>query len=95
MGYNKEYIKVILKMFNIFYKQKGLLHKPESIKESYDNILIMESTESLTNKDIRNLGYSLLEKGGNMHDNWTEVDEDDGDRRMEIKIQNYAKYSTK
>ena len=81
--------------YHKFDKHKGSSQKPESIKESYDNILIMESTESLTNKEVRNLGYSLLEKGGNTHDNWTEVDDDDGNRKIEIKIQNYAKYNTK
>jgi len=46
-------------------------------KESYDNILIMESTESITNKAVKQPSYPALENNHKHHVNWTEVDDDD------------------
>jgi hypothetical protein len=58
--------------------------KQDATKESYDNILILESTESLTNKELKNTSYPLLDKSDNIHVNWSEVDDEDTIRRNEL-----------
>ena len=58
--------------------------KQDDSKESYDNILILESTESLANKEGKNSSFRLLDKANNVGMNWTEIDEDDSIRRNEL-----------
>lgn len=58
--------------------------KQDDSKESYDNILILESTDSLANKEGKNSSYRLLDKADNVRINWTEIDEDDTIRRNEL-----------
>jgi hypothetical protein len=58
--------------------------KQDDSKESYDNILILESTDSLANKEAKNLSFRLSDKANNVRMNWTEIDEDDTIQRSEF-----------
>jgi len=51
--------------------------KQDDSKESYDNILIMESTESLVNNESKHPTYGQLEMALNERMTWSEVDDED------------------
>lgn len=70
-----------------FKQETNIKHsrmKQDASKESYDNILIMESTDSIANKDLKNASYQLLDKIENGHVNWSEVDDEDNMRKTDL-----------
>lgn len=76
-------------------KRKSIVKNKNESKESYDNILIMESIESLTDRGKISQSRPLLWKNDDIHMNWSEVDDEDTSRRGDISKLEIAESSVK
>jgi hypothetical protein len=78
------------------YKQEAKVKiNQDGSKESYDNILIMESTDSLATKEPTGTHFPLLDKHDNVHVNWSEVDEEDAFKKGYNTKLDIPEYRTK